>query len=58
MEIHKWIGEDMAVFEQGQVVVLKSDNSIKGAVISVINGSDEVRYQIFTNTSSTTRNNK
>ena len=50
MEIHKWIGEDMAVFEQGQVVVLKSDNSIKGAVISVINGSDEVRYQIFTNT--------
>ena len=40
----------MALFEQGQVVVLKSDDSIKGAVISVMEGSGEIRYQIFTNT--------
>lgn len=40
----------MAEFEQGQVVVLKSDSSIKGAVISVIDGPTEIRYQIFTNT--------
>lgn len=40
----------MAIFSQGQVVVLKSDNSIKGAVISIIDGVDEVSYQIFTNT--------
>lgn len=40
----------MALFEQGQVVVLKSDSSIKGAVISVIDDPSEVRYQIFTNT--------
>lgn len=39
----------MAKFEQGQVVVLKSDNAIKGAVVSIIDGSDEIRYQIFTN---------
>lgn len=39
----------MALFEQGQVVVLKSDSSIKGAVISVINDPSEIRYQIFTN---------
>ena len=36
-------------FTQGQVVVLKSDKSIKGAVISIIDGSPEKRYQVFTN---------
>ena len=40
----------MAIFGQGQVVVLKSDNSIKGAVVSIIDGANEVSYQIFTNT--------
>ena len=40
----------MAIFSQGQVVVLKSDNSIKGAVVSIIDGANEVSYQIFTNT--------
>lgn len=37
------------VFVQGQVVNLKSDKSIKGAVIAVINGVPEPRYQVFTN---------
>ena len=36
-------------FTQGQVVVLKSDKNIKGAVISIIDGSPEKRYQVFTN---------
>lgn len=40
----------MALFEQGQVVVLKSDSSVRGAVISVIEDPSEIRYQIFTNT--------
>jgi len=42
-------GESMAKFSQGDVVILKSDNSIQGAVMSVIEGSGEIRYQIFTN---------
>ena len=36
-------------FVQGQVVVLKSDKSIKGAIIAIIDGSPEKRYQVFTN---------
>jgi ATP-dependent helicase HepA len=40
----------MAKFNQGDVVVLKSDNSIQGAVISIMNGAGEIRYQVFTNT--------
>ena len=40
----------MAKFNQGDVVVLKSDNSIQGAVISIMDGADEIRYQVFTNT--------
>ena len=39
----------MSEFVQGQVVVLKSDKSIKGAIIAVIDGSPEKRYQVFTN---------
>lgn len=39
----------MNEFVQGQVVVLKSDKSIKGAVINVIDGTPEKRYQVFTN---------
>ena len=42
-------GQCMLIVEQGQVVVLKSDSSIKGAVISVIDDPSEIRYQIFTN---------
>lgn len=42
-------GMNMSDFLQGQVVVLKSDKNIKGAVISVIEGSPEKRYQVFTN---------
>ena len=39
----------MNEFTQGQVVVLKSDKSIKGAVIAIIDGTPEKRYQVFTN---------
>ena len=40
----------MARFAQGDVVRLKSDNSIEGAVIKVFEGSGEIRYQVFTGT--------
>ena len=40
----------MARFAQGDVVRLKSDNSIEGAVINVLEGSGEIRYQVFTGT--------
>lgn len=39
----------MTKFNQGDVVVLKSDNSIQGAVIGIMNGGAEIRYQVFTN---------
>lgn len=39
----------MAEFVQGQMVVLKSDKSIEGAVIAVMEGGAESRYQVFTN---------
>lgn len=38
----------MSKFIQGQIVVLKSDNSITGAVVSVTEGKPENRYQVFT----------
>ena len=40
----------MARFAQGDVVRLKSNNSIEGAVINVLEGSGEIRYQVFTGT--------
>ena len=40
----------MAEFIQGQMIVLKSNRSIEGAVIAVLEGSTETRYQVFTNT--------
>lgn len=39
----------MNEFTQGQVVVLKSDKNIKGAIITVVDGLPEKRYQVFTN---------
>ncbi len=40
----------MAKFIQGQMIVLKSNRSVEGAVIAVLEGSAETRYQVFTNT--------
>lgn len=39
----------MAKFSQGQMIVLKSNKSVEGAVIAVLEGSSETRYQVFTN---------
>lgn len=39
----------MAKFSQGQMIVLKSNRSVEGAVIAVLEGSSETRYQVFTN---------
>ena len=38
----------MNEFVQGQIVVLKSDKSVQGAVMSIIEGTPETRYQVFT----------
>ena len=40
---------NMMRFTQGQVVVLKSDPSVKGAIIGILDGGVEPRYQVFTN---------
>ena len=40
-------GED-AEFKPGQIVVLKSNPSIKGAVVSVVTGGPETRVKVFT----------
>ncbi len=40
----------MANFIQGQMIILKSNRSVEGAVIAVLEGSSETRYQVFTNT--------
>ena len=39
----------MTNFIQGQMIVLKSNRSVEGAVIAVLEGSSETRYQVFTN---------
>lgn len=39
----------MANFSQGQMIVLKSNKSVEGAVIAVLESSSEPRYQVFTN---------
>jgi hypothetical protein len=38
----------MSKFEQGQVVVLKSDRGTTGAIIGITEGYPETRYQVFT----------
>ena len=38
----------MSKFEQGQIVVLKSDNNITGAIVATIESYPETRYQVFT----------
>jgi len=38
----------MSKFAQGQIVALKSDKSITGAIVAVIEGYPETRYQVFT----------
>ena len=45
-KIHR--SKQMSKFIQGQLVVLKSDKSVKGAVMSIIEGMPETRYQVFT----------
>ncbi len=39
----------MAKFMQGQMIVLKSNKSVEGAVVDVLEGSSETRYRVFTN---------
>lgn len=34
----------MAIFTQGQMIVLKSNRSVEGVVIAVLEGSSETRY--------------
>ena len=38
---------DQTVFVPGQIVVLKSDSSVKGAVVEVLPGEDESRVKVF-----------
>ena len=42
----KWLF--MSKYLQGQMVALKSDRSITGAIVAVIEGYPETRYQVFT----------
>lgn len=41
-------GDSMAKFKQGQLVELKSDKRTTGAIIGVVEGYPETRYQVFT----------
>ena len=38
----------MSRFKQGQVITLKSDKSITGAIVNIMEGYPETRYQVFT----------
>ena len=38
----------MSKFAQGQLIALKSDRSITGAIVAVTEGDPETRYQVFT----------
>jgi ATP-dependent helicase HepA len=38
----------MSKFQQGQVVCLKSDKSVTGAIIGIVEGYPETRYHVFT----------
>ena len=40
----------MSKFSKGQIVVLKSDRSIKGAVVDIIQEAPETQYLVFTST--------
>ena len=40
-------GEHSTEFEPGQIVVLKSNPAIRGAVVSVIPGKPENRFMVF-----------
>ncbi len=39
----------MVDFVQGQMVVLKSNRAVEGAVIALLEGASETRYQVYTN---------
>ena len=39
----------MAELVQGRMVVLKSNRAVEGAIIAILEGSTETRYQVFTN---------
>ena len=36
------------MFNKGEIVFLKSDRNIKGAIVDIIAGQPENRYQVFT----------
>ena len=38
----------MAIYKQGDVVRLKSDHLVEGAIIGIIEGGQEIRYQVLT----------
>ena len=38
----------MSRFKQGQVITLKSDKRITGAIVNIMEGYPETRYQVFT----------
>lgn len=38
----------MALYKQGDVVRLKSDHLVEGAVIGIVDSGSEIRYQVFT----------
>ncbi len=38
----------MGLYNKGQVIVLKSNRAIKGAIVNIIEDSVETRYQVFT----------
>ena len=40
----------MSRFKQGQVITLKSDKSITGAIVNISEGYPETKYQVFTAT--------
>ena len=40
----------MSKYAQGQMVALKSEKSITGAIVSITEGYPETRYQVFTAT--------
>lgn len=40
----------MSKYSQGQLVALKSDRSVTGAIVAVTEGYPETRYQVFTAT--------
>ncbi len=43
-----WRGKNMSLYKKGQVIVLKSNRAVQGAIVDVIEDSAETRYQVFT----------